>query len=78
MFLTKASGPNGFPAHFFQRHWNVCGEEVTVVVLWMLHGEDDPAIINDTSLVIIPKVEKPEELGQFRPTSLCNVVYKNA
>lgn len=78
MFPTKAPGPDGFPAHFFQRHWSVCGEEVTGAVLKMLRGEDDPAIINDTSIVLIPKVEKPEELGQFRPISLCNVVYKIA
>jgi hypothetical protein len=47
-------------------------------VLRMLRGEDDPAIINDTSLVPIPTVEKPEELGQFRSISLCNMVYKIA
>lgn len=46
--------------------------------LRMLRGEDDPAIINDTSLVPIPMVEKPEELGQFRSISLCNMVYKIA
>ena len=63
MFLTKAPGPDGFPAHFFQRHWNVSGEEVTAAVLRLLCGEDDPAIINYTSFVLIPKVEKPEELG---------------
>jgi hypothetical protein len=29
MFPTKAPGSDGFPAHFFKRHWDVCGEEVT-------------------------------------------------
>lgn len=78
MFPTKALGPDNFSAYFFQRHWNVCGEEVIAAMLRMLRGEDDPAIINDTSLVPIPKVEKPEELGQFRLISLCNMVYKIA
>ncbi|CAD6272130.1 unnamed protein product [Miscanthus lutarioriparius] len=65
MFPTKALGPDGFLAHFFQRHWDLCGEEVTAVVLRVLRGDDDLARINNTNIVLIPKVEKPEELGQF-------------
>ena len=76
MFPTKAPGPDGFPAHFFQRHWDLCGEEVTTVVLRMLRGEDDLSCINDTLIVLIPKVAGAEDLGQFRPISLCNVIYK--
>jgi len=76
MFPTKAPGPDGFPAHFFQRHWDLCGEEVTSVVLRVLNGEDDPASINNTLIVLIPKVAQADELGQFRPISLCNVIYK--
>jgi hypothetical protein len=33
MYPTKAPGPDGFPAHFFQRNWDVCGEEVTSAVM---------------------------------------------
>ena len=78
MSPTKASGPDGLPAHFSQRNWELCGGEISEVVLRVLRGEDDPAIINNTCIVLIPKVDGPEELGQFRPISLCNVIYKIA
>ena len=78
MFPTKAPGPDGFPAHFFQRHWEICGEEVTSIVLKVLKGEEQLNSINKTLIVLIPKVEGALELSQFRPISLCNVIYKIA
>lgn len=78
MFPTKAPGPDGFPAHFFQRHWDLYGEEVTAMVLRVLRGEEEATNINETLIVLIPKVASPEEVGQFRPISLCNVLYKIA
>ena len=42
MFPTKAPGPDGFPAHFFQRHWDLCGYEATGIVLHVLSGVDSP------------------------------------
>src|SRR5438128_12525660 len=78
MFPTKAPGPDGFPAHFFQKHWSLCGKEVTQIVIRLLTGEDSLEEINKTFIVIIPKVLNPTSLSQFRPISLCNVVFQIA
>jgi len=78
MAPTKAPGPDGFPAQFYQRHWDICGEEVTRAVLRIIRGEESAACVNDTVLVLIPKVMNPTLLSQFRPISLCNVIYKIA
>ena len=72
MFPTKAPGPDGFPAHFFQKHWDLCGDEVTRMIIRVLDGADSPEEINNTFIVLIPKISSPKVLGQFRPISLCN------
>lgn len=46
------------------------------MVLSFLNGGDLPAEVNDTLLVLILKVSNPQELSQYCPISLCNVLYK--
>ena len=59
MYPTKAPGPDGFSAHFFQHHWDTCGGDVTSAVLRIVEGTESAECINDTVLVLIPKVKKP-------------------
>ena len=72
----KAPGPNGLHAIFFKKYWHILGEEITQEVLLAINARQIPKEWNSTTIVMIPKVENPELVTQFRPISLCNVVYK--
>ena len=75
---TKAPGPDGVPALFYQRHWSLLHNDICRAVRDFLSGAATPEGFNATVIVMIPKVNSPELLSQFRPISLCNILYKIA
>lgn len=72
----KAPGPDGLPARFFQQNWGGFREDVIRALQEFFSSGVMPEGVNDTSIVLIPKVAQPEALKDFRPISLCNVIYK--
>ena len=51
-------------------------DDVTYAVLDCLNNCYIPHDLNHTFVALIPKVKSPEFIYEFRPISLCNVIYK--
>ncbi|KAL4328991.1 hypothetical protein AHAS_Ahas13G0255400 [Arachis hypogaea] len=74
--VEQAPGADGFQAFFFKEYWEVVGTEVWELVKKAFAGFDLDSALFDTLVVLIPKVDNPSRMKEFRPISLCNVIYK--
>ncbi|KAL2237583.1 UNVERIFIED_CONTAM: hypothetical protein Sindi_0950000 [Sesamum indicum] len=72
----KAPGPDGYSSGFFKATWPIIGQEVSSALLDFFHTGRILKQINTTLLALIPKVHSPMNVGDFRPISCCNVLYK--
>ncbi|OMO50989.1 reverse transcriptase [Corchorus capsularis] len=72
----QAPGPDGYNGVFNQKYWSIVKEAVIKAVRGFFESGNMLKEINTTNLVVIPKVKKPDEVGQFRPIGCCNFIYK--
>ncbi|XP_074304928.1 uncharacterized protein LOC141639779 [Silene latifolia] len=73
---NKSPGPDGFNSQFFKDTWGVIGADVVAVVQGFSSSGKLLKQINNTSLTLIPKVDMPKNVNQFRPIACCNTIYK--
>ena len=73
---TKAHGPDGMNALFYQKFWYIVGDDVITAMLDFLNSGLMLLEINYTHIVLIPKINVPEKISDYKPISLCNVMYK--
>ncbi|KAL2252769.1 UNVERIFIED_CONTAM: hypothetical protein Sindi_0071600, partial [Sesamum indicum] len=72
----KAPGPDGYSLGFFKVAWPIVGQELSVAILEFFRTGCLLKQTNTTLLALIPKVHSPMTIGNFRPISCCNVLYK--
>ena len=76
MAPLTAPGLDGMSPIFYKSFWHIVGKEVTEVVLTTLNSGSILESINSTFIALIPKIKDLKKVSDFRPISLCNVVYK--
>jgi hypothetical protein len=72
----KALGPDGFNTCFYQQNWGLIHKEVCEAIFHFFNTSMLDSGINFTHIALIPKVSNPGSVTEFRPISLCNVIYE--
>ena len=76
MKVFKAPSLDGLHARFFQRFWLIVGDFVVKEIQKIFKAKIVLKVLNRTHIALIPKVQGPELLNNYKPISLCNSVYK--
>lgn len=72
----KSPEPDGLPALFHTSGWETVGDEVCLFIQHIFTNAVVPQELKHTNLVLLPKIKGPESPKDYRPISLCNVLYK--
>lgn len=65
----KAPGLDGFSASFFHSNWEVIGADIVMEIQFFTTGTVPPKI-NDTFIRLIPKIQNPQTVADYRPIAL--------
>jgi hypothetical protein len=72
----KSPGPDGWSVEFFLHFFDLVSEDLLALVEDSRTNGRIAGNLNSTFITLIPKKNKPHNFGDYRPISLCNLVYK--
>lgn len=72
----KTSGPDRLIVSFFHGCWDQIMDSVISLIKDLFNNGTSLRLINHTNIVLIPKIDKPKTVSNYRPISLYNVSYK--
>ena len=73
---NKAPGPDGFPAEFYQRFWEVIKKDLMAMFAHFKSGGLPLYKLNFGIITLLPKKENAVQIQQYRPICLLNVSFK--
>ena len=76
MEKNTASGPDHLPMEFFQICWDVIKQDLMDMFEEFYESKLDLSRLNYGTITLIPKIKEANQIQQYRPICLLNVVFK--
>lgn len=73
---NRAPGPDGINARFAQMYWDLLRPRIELEIEQFFSKTVMRSTISKSNMVLIPKCENPTKVTDYRPISICNVIYK--
>ncbi|GJS03905.1 hypothetical protein Tco_0320413 [Tanacetum coccineum] len=72
----KSPGPDGYTVAFFKEAWDIVGAEAVQAICEFFTNGKLLKELNHTIIALIPKIQNPTRVNDYRPISCCNVLFK--
>lgn len=73
---NKAPGLDGYSSKFYKGAWPIIRKDVCTAVRMFFQGGEIPKGVNATTIALVPKIDTPNKVSDFRPIACCTVLYK--
>lgn len=72
----KSPSPDAFSTKFYKLHWELIQDELTSAFKYLYATTDIPKGLNHTFITLVPKINKPAHISDYRLIACCSVLYK--